>query len=147
MLIKTTDNGYSGKSIHTLKANERSKLWYETHKHLPEFTASRKKRLWIWRNKYPSKYLWQGARNRARSLNLPFDIEPSDIFIPSECPVLKVPFKFGTKYAMSLDRKISSLGYTKGNVQVISLKANLMKQDASIEELRNFAEWISLLKI
>jgi hypothetical protein len=55
--------------------------------------------------------------------------------------VLNKPFEFRTRYASSIDRIKPSLGYVKGNIQVISRKANLMKQDASPEELRNFAKW------
>lgn len=35
----------------------------------------------------------------------------------------------------SVDRIIPELGYTKGNVRVISNRANLLKNNASIEEI------------
>jgi hypothetical protein len=122
-------------------STERASLWYYAHKHLPEFVASRKERLNKWRNKYTARYLLQSARQRAALRNVSFDLKEEDISIPIECPVLKVPFKYGTKYAASLDRINPDLGYVKGNVQVISRKANLMKQDASKEELKRFGEW------
>lgn len=39
-------------------------------------------------------------------------------------------------YSMSLDRKNSSLGYIKGNVQFISIAMNLMKNSMSEEEMQ-----------
>ena len=36
----------------------------------------------------------------------------------------------------SLDRIVSSLGYVKGNIRVISYKANRVKSNATLEELR-----------
>lgn len=135
------------KSIFTLeKARERSRKWYKDYGHLPEVIERRKKTLLKWREDFPAKYLWQQAKNRAKEINVKFDLIPEDISIPDRCPALNVEFKYGTPYAMSLDRINPGLGYVKGNVQVICRKANLMKQDASIEELRNFAKWASQLK-
>lgn len=90
----------------------------------------------------PVKALLSSAYQRALKKNIPFSITESDILIPSECPILKVPFEYGTAYAMSLDRRDNSKGYIPGNVWVISRKANSMKSDATSDELRKFAQWI-----
>lgn len=139
------------KSINTderkKKAIERSKIWYYANKHRPEVIKGRFDRLSAWRTKYLKRYLLQLAKNRAKHLKLDFDLDISDINIPEECPVLKVPFKFKTKYAMSLDRIDPSKGYVKNNVQIISRKANLMKQDATQQELRNFANWVNTFQV
>jgi len=89
--------------------------------------------------KHPEWILWDGAKTRAASKGLDFTILPEDIFIPDVCPYLKTPFEYGTRYAMSLDRINNDLGYVKGNIEVISRKANSMKNDASVEELLEFA--------
>jgi hypothetical protein len=122
-------------------ARERSTIWYKTFGKLPEVKAKRKQTLLSWRADKPSNYLCQLARQRSKELNITFDLCPEDILIPAKCPALDVPFEYGTPYAMSIDRINPKLGYVKGNVQVISRKANLMKQDASSEELRTFAKW------
>jgi hypothetical protein len=45
-------------------------------------------------------------------------------------------------YSPSLDRIDNNKGYIKGNVEVISWKANIMKSNASPEELVEFAKAI-----
>lgn len=86
--------------------------------------------------------MFWGARQRASEKNLPFDIEPEDIIVPILCPILNTPMPRGTSYAPSLDRIDPLKGYVKGNIQVISWKANVMKNDATKEELEAFAHWV-----
>lgn len=71
------------------------------------------------------------AKSRAAKKGREFNIELSDIVIPAECPVLHTKM-----VAPSLDRIDSSKGYIKGNVRVISARANLLKSNATVEELR-----------
>ena len=88
--------------------------------------------------------MWNRAKTRARNHNLDFNIEVSDIIIPKICPILEVPIEIGTKddyeYSPSLDRIDNSKGYVKGNVWVISKKANSMKNSATQEELNKFCK-------
>lgn len=91
--------------------------------------------------------LLRAARQRAKQKGLPFDIEVSDIVIPEFCPILGVPLARGDGRKMgnsaTLDRIVNDLGYVKGNVWVISNKANIMKSNANLEELKRFGEWIN----
>lgn len=82
--------------------------------------------------------MFYDARKRAASLSLPFDIEPEDIVLPEVCPVLGIKMVQGSgrESAPSLDRIIPSAGYVKGNIRVISFRANRLKSDATIDELR-----------
>jgi hypothetical protein len=81
--------------------------------------------------------MFYDARKRALKYGLPFDIEPDDIVVPEYCPVLGVKLNEGSREsAASLDRVLPANGYVKGNVCVISFRANRLKSDATTQELR-----------
>jgi len=86
------------------------------------------------------------AKYRAKSNNIAFNITKDDIVVPLYCPVLgiKIETKFGRKGyhpdSPSLDRIRPELGYIKGNVRIISARANLLKNNATIEELEYVLE-------
>lgn len=94
----------------------------------------------------PSSTIYRAAKHRAKFRGIAFDIELSDVVIPEFCPILHIPLSVSTgkvsDYSPSLDRIDSTKGYTKGNVQVISYKANTMKSNANAEDLLLFASWI-----
>lgn len=91
------------------------------------------------------------ARNRAREKGLDFDLTVDDIFIPKQCPVLGIPLFFsktGKKgpcdNTPALDRIDNNLGYVRGNVAVISTRANVLKRDAEEWELLAVARYMGL---
>lgn len=93
----------------------------------------------------PEYLLHKWAKVRARKKQLPFNITPKDIFIPQYCPILGIELKPDDRgfrsSSPSLDRITPELGYVKGNIQVISLRANLLKRDASLEDLIKLGQW------
>lgn len=88
----------------------------------------------------------RGARERARKKGLPCTITIEDLNIPEVCPVFGTKLEAGTKVSYanspSLDKIDPTKGYIKGNIQIISMKANTMKSNASTEELLQFANWV-----
>ena len=103
-----------------------------------------------WKEEHPEINLWSAVKYRAKKENIPFNIEISDIKIPKVCPYLNIELtsKKGIKHAdnlMSVDRIDAKKGYIKGNIEVISYKANRMKNNANTEELIIFAK--NILKI
>lgn len=80
-----------------------------------------------------------GAKKRSGRKNWLFDLMVEDIIIPEVCPVLGIPLFVGddtcSDNSPTLDRIDPNGFYTKDNVQVISLRANRIKNDATLEEL------------
>lgn len=108
-------------------------------KHLDVVKAKTK----AWRDKNPERLLLWAAKKRAKSRGLAFTLELKDIHIPTVCPVFGIPLqplRSGKKHkapgSPSLDRFDSSLGYTPDNVWIISWRANNLKSNATLDELR-----------
>lgn len=93
------------------------------------------------------RMLYKNARSRSRIKNVPFNIEESDIVIPKTCPVFPWIELCATNTSSednspSVDRVIPELGYVKGNIQIISRRANTIKSMGSAEEHERIAEWL-----
>ncbi len=96
------------------------------------------------KNADPAFYLWKKASDRVKyEYEREFTITPADVIIPKYCPYLGIELNSGNKDAnASLDRIDSTKGYVPGNVQVISLLANQMKNRATKEQLIAFAKGV-----
>lgn len=96
--------------------------------------------------KPPEHKMYNAARRRAEKKGIPFNIEISDIIIPKVCPILGIELRASKKRpsanSPSLDKIIPELGYVKGNIQVISWRANIIKHDASLDELQKIVDYI-----
>lgn len=98
-----------------------------------------------WRETNQAANLLIYAKTNARTKNLEFNLDITDIVIPEYCPYLGVKLTniHGRKFVptnASIDRIDSSKGYIKGNVQIISRQANSMKNCATSKELLEFAK-------
>lgn len=88
----------------------------------------------------PERRLLTFARKRAKDKGLPFDLSVGDITIPAVCPVLGIPL-FPNEQTVgpnspTIDRIVGELGYVRGNVVVVSFRANTIKNDATLDDLR-----------
>lgn len=94
-------------------------------------------------NHYEHK-MWANAKKHAPERGLEFNIDESDIVIPDKCPIFQKPFEFGKDFyydwTPSLDRIDNTKEYIKGNVWVISHKANVMKNSATWDEIKVFCQ-------
>ena len=88
----------------------------------------------------PNKALLNRAKARASKKGYEFNLEINDIIIPDTCPLLGCKLEMGTKddyaHSPSLDRIDPTKGYVKGNIWVISTRANTVKSNLHLSELR-----------
>lgn len=96
-------------------------------------------------HKTNEELIWDRAKQSAQQRGLEFNLDVEDIIIPEYCPLLniKLTFKFTSETRdsyYSIDRIDSTKGYIKENIQILSLKANTMKNSATREELLTFAK-------
>jgi len=97
------------------------------------------------RKNFPLKRMIWNAKRRAKEKDLPFDLEETDLIQVTHCPYLNIPLHYEggrprEDCTASLDKIDPSLGYIKGNVEIISDLANRMKNNASVEMLLLFAQ-------
>jgi hypothetical protein len=106
-----------------------------------------------WGLKNPKKswasYANRDAHARAKKKGVPCDVDTNYILsiMTDTCPIYNTEFKYSHNKGVqptspSLDRIIPELGYTKGNVIVISMKANQIKSSANAQEIYAVAKWL-----
>ena len=96
-------------------------------------------------NYYRLKLLLQQAEIRAKKKNIQCTLTIQDLFelIPKNmmCPVLNIPLFWGNSgkgnrnNSPSIDKINPNLGYTKDNVCIISWRANMLKSNATLDEM------------
>jgi len=98
--------------------------------------------------KDPRRKILNAARFRAKSNGLTFNLDIDDIKIPEVCPVLGIPLdsftgsSVGGGANVSIDRDNPKLGYVKGNVVIMSWRANRLKCDGTLEEFRKLLAYL-----
>lgn len=93
----------------------------------------------------PIGHMLSRSRSRAKRRGIDFTLSRNDITIPEFCPVLGIKLQVGQENwanSPSLDRLDPALGYIPENVRVISRRANLIKNNASLDELKLLLRWL-----
>lgn len=95
----------------------------------------------------------RAAKMRCRDTDLDFDITAEDLMpFPLYCPVLGIKLDWfadgrgGNDNSPSIDRLDPAKGYVAGNVEIISNRANRIKNDAQLEEVRKLVLWMERRK-
>jgi hypothetical protein len=119
------------------KIHEVMKIYHDDHKdEIMEYHREYGRNLT--RNR-PEYNIFYRVKSRAKHRGILFNIELSDIIIPEFCPVLGIKIICSGEKprpnSPSIDRIIPSLGYVRGNIRIISNRANTLKSDATVEEM------------
>ena len=99
------------------------------------------------RNKVKPNKLLSAAKCRAKEHGLDFNIDIGDTSIPEKCPILGIEIKVSngrgpTDNSPSVDRINNDFGYVKGNVDVISFRANSLKSNGTLKEFEAIVNYI-----
>lgn len=129
----------------------RKKYLAQKRKHYTHHAAVYTERNRAQYEKHFRQHMLYNAKLRDKKRKVPFSITLEHIIIPEKCPVLGVPLVFNKHSSgynsPSLDRIIPDKGYVPGNVLVVSLKANQIKNCSTLEELeRVYGFYKRLLK-
>lgn len=77
--------------------------------------------------------------SRCKKRGIQFSLVEEDLVVPEYCPILGIKLEINTgrlaDNSPSVDRIIPDLGYVKGNVVVVSQRANWLKKSATLSEL------------
>jgi len=98
----------------------------------------------------PIQQMLSNTKSSAKKRNIKFDLTLEDLIIPTHCKYLGIELEFNVGNGLqpqtpSIDRINTNKGYTKDNIQIISHKANSLKNDLDIETLIHFANQILLI--
>jgi hypothetical protein len=93
-----------------------------------------------------------GAKKRARDNGVPFSITPDDVHAvwPADnlCPIFRTPLMQNRRKGLrndspTLDRVINEKGYVKGNIAIISWRANTVKSNLPQEIFLRIADYMA----
>jgi len=108
--------------------------------------------------KWKLKILLKDSKIRAKKAKLDHDLDLNYLLeiLPTHCPYLGSQFHWEARtdcglrgshpFSPSIDRIDSSRGYVKGNVAIVSHRANSIKNDATEQELFRIGRAVSRLK-
>jgi hypothetical protein len=73
-------------------------------------------------------------------------ITVNDLTFPSHCPILGIELDYFNEViadnSPSIDRVDPDAGYTPGNVLIVSMKANRIKMNGTLDEIIKIADYI-----
>jgi len=85
-------------------------------------------------------------RQNVKHSNQQWNLKFLDIQWPTHCPILGLELDYFAptrqENSISFDRTDSSKGYIKGNVKIVSWRANRIKNDGTEEEHRQIADYL-----
>lgn len=101
--------------------------------------------------KRPEHNLLMKRWRRVKGTDIPFTITEKDVIIPTHCPVLGIPLLIrpsmkDRERSAVIDRINPKRGYVPGNIVVISYRANRIKNDATLKELKALVRWLKSVK-
>lgn len=138
---KKTAQGNYGKKSNCCRACSQTKARHHYGKY--------KWTMFCRREKDPIHFIYIRLKASAKKRGIPFFLSEQDLRDKwtNHCPIYKKELVFfsNSDWSPSVDRINNNIGYTKENIIVISRKANLQKNNTTVEELKLLYEFYSSL--
>jgi hypothetical protein len=95
---------------------------------------------YLYKQNHREEVLLKAAIKKSKELALECNLTIDDIVVPEICPLLGIKISSNSNLktrdnSPSIDRINPKRGYIKGNVWIVSYRANRIKNDATIQEL------------
>lgn len=89
---------------------------------------------------------YRNKAKNAKAVGIEFSIPFGEMEFPDVCPVLGMPLVYGGRQhqdnCATYDRLDPKKGYVSGNVNIISYRANRLKFNGTLDEIRAVADWM-----
>ena len=131
------------------------RAWYREYKQRPEIQArdlEYSRRPEVKARAQKRRQTQRGWLNRARTAasqkGLRFNLVLADIpKVPARCPILGLPLdRRDLQHLPTLDRIDNAKGYVRGNIGIISYRANTWKNNHTIKEVRALLRYMEKAK-
>jgi hypothetical protein len=123
---------------------EKQKVYQREYKKRPEVKAIASDQHKRWRAANYRENWLKRTEQRCTKYGWSFNLTLDDLEIPERCPalgILIVPNDPNKWQSPSIDRINPDLGYVKGNIAIISFRANQIKSNSSIEEMEKVLKY------
>lgn len=141
---KDKSEGFESTCIQCAKKRRMAHYYTPAGKEKNRISSAKSKRKIV--KTSPERVMWWAACGRAREKKMECTITVNDIIIPAICPVLGIPIFQSEKRhgpnSPSLDRVDPNKGYIPDNIRVISWRANALKKDATLDEMKRVYEYM-----
>lgn len=143
----------SNNAVAVYSKTDESTQWVKNYraKHQDRYRAHARNSKAKVRIERPVLALWRACKRRSQLKSWPFDLTVEDLgTIPEVCPVLGIPIITSRSRAdgnsPSLDRIDNNKPYTKDNVAIISYRANVLKNSATLEEVEKIWNYMKIMQ-
>ena len=124
-------------------ARKHAKIWGKQNREHKKITNEKSHK------RDPIRFMYRNLKHSAKQRGIPFTITLQDlreIELPEYCPVFNIKLfwpwdKKAKSNSFSVDRINNDLGYEKGNIVIVSWKANDLKRTSSISDLEKIVNF------
>jgi hypothetical protein len=150
-MSKTSDSQKRATAKWAKKNKDKIRQYQSRWNHSKHGREYRRKYSKNWAKENPLRTLFSVLQTRSRERGYEFNLtfeELTQLAIPNTCPILGIPISWdkgsgnASDSSISIDRIDPSRGYTGDNIIFVSLRANRIKNDGTLDEFRKIVVFL-----